>query len=206
VSVLAPECEVRRLRNEHIAERSMTAVGGTAHHHIHTVDLSGEHNAVSVERQVGVFKLLESNEVLGDSNTDSGLPTVSVAPGNDISVLALELAYSGIVAVLPLTNLGDIALKMDSLLIDVPVDTVLGETNVELHVTLSVVNSEYACELVVALYKRNNGTVEDGVGGLSVAVSLLDHNVVTLDDGVSVVAPYNVLAALGLVHPGDIGH
>ena len=182
----------------------MSAVGRTAHHHVLAVDLSGEHNAVSVEGEVCVLKLCEGLEIVGVSDTDGRLPAVSVAPC--YNVLVFELANSGVVAVLPLSNLGDIALKVDSLLVDVPVDTVLGEANVKLHVSLSVVNSENACELVVAVLERYNGAVEDGVGRLSVAVSLLNHDLISLNDRVSTVSPYNVSASLGLFHPGDIGH
>lgn len=78
VSVLAPECEVGRLADEHIAERSVSAVGRTAHHHVLAVDLSGEHNAVSVEGEVCVLKLCEGLEIVGVSDTDGRLPAVSV--------------------------------------------------------------------------------------------------------------------------------
>lgn len=208
VSVFAPVFEVGGLADIHIAERSVSAVGGTAHHNVFVVYLAGEHNAVSVERQVCVFKLCEFLEIIGVSNADSGLPAVSVAPCYNVSVLALfvnELAYAGVVAVLPLAHLGDIAFEFDTLLVDVPVDAVLGEACVDLHVALSVVNAENACELVVAYFKGYYGAVEDRVGGFSVAVSLFDHDMVALDNGVSVVAPNHVSAICGFFLPWDIG-
>ena len=139
----------------------MSAVGWTAHHNIFVVDLSREHYAVSVERQICVFKLCKFLEIVSIGNSDSRLPAVSVAPCYDVFVI--KLADAGIVAVLPLTHLGDIALELDSFLVDVPVDTVLGEAGMKLHVALSVVNAENACKLVVSNFKGYYRAVEDRV-------------------------------------------
>lgn len=193
VSVLAPVLHIRRLRDVHIAERSMAAVGRTREHQILVVYLSGEHNAVSVERQECVFALIEGLEVKGVANADGGLPAVSVAPGHPISVL--DPGNAGVVAVAPLIYLfGRLVslYELDSFRIYLPVDTVLREACVQLHVSDLIVYTENACELAL---ERNNSAVEDRVGS---------GEKISGDNGVSIVSPYYIVAALGLVLPGHI--
>ena len=50
VSVLAPVCHILGVREVHITERCVTTVGRTGEHYVFAVNLSGEENAVSVER------------------------------------------------------------------------------------------------------------------------------------------------------------
>ena len=119
----------------------MTAVGRTAHHHVLAVDLSWEHNAVSVKWEVCIFTLLEGLEICCCCNADSWLPAVCITPCNDIFVF--ELANTWVVAVLPLCNFRNITFKVDSFFVNIPVDTVLGETNVEFHA------SSFFCLLLI---------------------------------------------------------
>ena len=63
------------------------------------------------------------------------------------------------------------------------------------HVSFLVVNSENAGKLIIAAFKGNDCAVEDGVAC---------GKKVSRDNGVSVKAPDYILAALGLVLPGDI--
>lgn len=195
VSVLAPVCHVLGVRKVHIAEGCVTAVGRTGKHYILAVDLSGEQNAVSVEGEVCVFALVELLEVLCPANADGGLPAVSVAPCDPVSVL--DPYTSGIVAVLPGVSLccaGVVVDPLNLLGVDVPVDTVLGEACMDSHVSFLVVYTENACKLAL---ERNNRRVEDGVAcGKQIAGN----------NGVSVAAPDNVLAALGTILPRHIGN
>ena len=64
------------------------------------------------------------------------------------------------------------------------------------HISFLVVNSENACELVVAALERHHGAVEYRVAA---------RDKVARDNGVCVITPYYVLAARGLVLPRDIG-
>ena len=194
MSVLAPVLHVGGLGDVHIAEGGMTAVGGTAEHHELVIDLPGEQYAVSVEGQEGVLALIEGLEIVGVADADGGFPAVGVAPGHPVSVL--DPAYAGIVAVAPLVYFlgGLVGLnEYDAVGSEIPVDAVLGEAGVELHVPCLVVNAEHARELAVI---GNYCAVEYRVGG---------REQVAGDYGVGVISPYNVGAALGLVLPGHIG-
>ena len=197
VSVVTPVSHIVGLGNVHVAERSMTAVGRTAEHNELVIYLSREEDAVSVEGEECVLALVEFLEILCPAHTDSRLPAVSVAPCDPESVL--DPYTAGIVAVLPricLCCLGIIVDPVNTLFIDVPVDPVLGEAGMDSHISLFVVNSENACELVVAALEGNYCAVEDGVAG---------GEEVSRDYRVSVVSPDNVLAVCGLVLPRDIG-
>ena len=159
VSVLAPVLHIGRLGDVHITEGSMAGIGRTGEHQELVVDLSGEENAVSVERQECVLTLIEGLEIVGVADADGRLPAVSVAPGNPVSVL--NPANAGVIAVAPLINfLGSLVslLENDAVGVDIPVDTVLGEAGMELHISHLIVNTENACELAL---KGNNCTVED---------------------------------------------
>ncbi len=72
-------------------------------------------------------------------------------------------------------------------------NAVIGETRVDSHISFLVVNAENSREFAV---KGNNGGVEDRIAcGKQVA----------RDDGVCVIAPYNVFAACRAVLPRHIG-
>ena len=161
VSVLAPVLHIGRLRNIHIAERSMTAVGRTGEHQILIVDLSGEEYAVSVKGQECVLALIEGLEIKCVANADGGLPAVSVAPCHPVSVL--DPGNSGVIAVAPLIYfLGRLVslYELDPLGSDIPIKTVVGETYMKLHVSYLIVNTENSCELAL---ERNNSAVEDRI-------------------------------------------
>ena len=194
VSVLAPVLHIRRLGKIHITERSMAAVRRTGEHYELIIDLSREENTVSVEGQECVLALIEGLEIVGVADTDGGLPAVSVAPGHPISVF--DPANAGIIAVAPLIDFFGRLLRLnenDPVRDDIPVDTVIGESGMELHISDLIVYAENACELAVKGYYC---AVEDRIGS---------RKKVSGDYGVSIISPDNVCAALGLILPGYIG-
>lgn len=198
VTVLAPVFHIGGLRNVHIAEGGVSGVGRTAEHNVLAVYFAREQNAVSVEGQECVFALVELLEIKGIAYADRGLPAVSVAPGDPESVLDPYAAR--IVAVLPRICLGGrriVVYPVYALGVDVPIDAVLREAGVDSHIPLLVVYSENAGELIVAALKGNDRAVEDRVAG---------REEIAGDNGVSVIAPYNVLAARGTLHPRHIGN
>lgn len=161
VSVLAPVLHIGRLRDVHITERCMAAVGRSGEHQILVIYLSREKNTVSVEGQECVLALIEGLEIKCIANADGRLPAVSVAPCYPISVF--DPANSRVIAVAPLVYfLGRLVslLEKYSCRVDVPVNTVIGEASVQSHISLLVVNSENACKLAL---EGNYSTVEDRV-------------------------------------------
>ncbi len=197
VSVLAPVGHVLGVREIHIAEGCMTAVRRTGEHYIFAVYLSGEENAVSVEGEECVFTLVEFLEILCPAHADCRLPAVSVTPCDPETVF--DPYTSGVVAVLPGISFSSgriVVYPVNSLFVDIPVDTVLGEACVDSHISFLIVNSEHACELIVAVLEGNYCAVEDGVAC---------GEKVSRNYRVSVIAPDNILTACGLVLPGDVG-
>lgn len=195
VSVLSPVLHVRRLRKIHISKGSMSAVGGTAEHYIFSVDLAGEHYAVSVKRKEGVFALVKFLEILSPAHADGWLPAVSVAPSDPESVL--DPYAAGVVAVLPgicLGGFGVVVYPFDFFGIYVPVNAVLGKARMNIHASRLVVNAENTGEFS---FVRNHRAVKNGIGA---------GKKVAWDNGVGVIAPYNLAAAGGSVLPRDIGN
>ena len=138
---------------------------------------------------------MELLEVLCPAHADSGLPAVGVAPCDPISVLYPYAA--GVIAVLPGICGGSFRVVVYPFYlfgIDVPVNTVLGKSRVDSHISRLVVNSEHACEFSL---KGNHGAVEYGIAG---------GEQVAGDYRIGGIAPDNVLAALGSVLPWNIGN
>ena len=188
VAMLAPELHVVGLGNEDITEGSVTGVGRTGHQHILAVDLAGEQNTVTVVGQEGILQLMECLEVLSVANADGGA-MVAVAPGD--VVLAIQIANAGVITVDLLGHNG-IALKYDGIVTDLPVDTILGEANIDVHLDSTVVAAENAGE---AITKGNHSAVENTVGTLSGMAS---------NDGVLGVTPDGHEMAFRSILPGDI--
>ena len=189
VAMLAPVGQILTAGAEDIAKGGVARVGRTGQHHVFAVDLAGEQNTVAVVGQENVFHLVEGFKVFRPADTD-GRTMVAVAPG-DI-VLAIQIAHAGIIAVFAAGDFG-IAFELDGLGGDIPVDTVLGEAHVDVHVNVLVIAAEHAGK---AILKGHYGAVENAVG---------DRGVMTADNGVIGITPYGILTSFGFVLPRDIG-
>ena len=148
---------IRALAEENIPERRMTVIAWAAEHHVAIVDFSGEKNAVAVEGQKCVFEKVEFLEILGVSDADRRA-VVAVAPGDVVAILEPDEAW--IVAVGKLGQFGIGEFPCDWVVIQLPIQAVIAEAAVEIHLALLVVHAEHTCESVLI---RNDGAVEDAV-------------------------------------------
>ena len=89
--------------------------------------------------------------------TDSGA-VVAVTPGHIVSVL--DPPDAGVILMLKSPQPGDIADKLDGLLIYLPMYPVLAFSTVNAHLAPFVVHAKDACEFVP---ERNDGTIKDAV-------------------------------------------
>ena len=192
IAVLAPIRHVRALAVEDVAERGVTGVGRTAQHCEVAVDLLREHNAVAVIRQVSVLHLIEGLEVIGIAYADRRA-VETVAPGDVVTVL--NPANARVIAIF-LAGYARVAagsrLEVDRLVVDLPVDAVIGEACEDVHLNRAVVAAENASELAL---KRDNCGVEDAVGS---------GDEITRNDRVVVITPNRLIVALRLILPRDV--
>ena len=168
----------------------MTAVRGTAQHHVAAADPAREQDTVAVEGEKGVFQLGKGLEIKGIRNADGRLPAVGVAPGHIVSVL--DPHHARIVAVLEILDLTVGFDKRDAFLIDLPVNAVFGKSGMKLHIPRLVIHAEHAGE---AALKRHDCAVEDGIGAFQMIAA--DHRV-------CFVAPDNIFASLRFFLPRDV--
>ena len=188
VAVAAPEFHIRALADEHVSERRVAGVTGPGEHHIQPVDFPGEQYAVAVIGQEGVFKLVEGLEILRPAHADGGA-VIPVAPG--YVILPVHKAHPGVIPVLPGRHIR-IALKMDRLVLNLPMDAVLAESGEDIHTHGPAVTAEHTGEAVA---ERHNRAVEHAVGPLDGVAS---------DDGVAGIAPYGHMAVRRLRLPGEV--
>ena len=188
MAVAAPEFHVRALADEHVSERGVAGVAGPGEHHIQPVDFPGEQYAVAVIGQEGVFKLVEGPEILRPAHADGGA-VIPVAPG--YVILPVHKAHPGVVPVLPDRHIR-ITLKMDRLVLNLPMDAVLAEAGEDIHTHGPAVTAEHTCESVL---KRHDRTVKNTVGIFCCVAS---------DDGVAGIAPYGHMAVRRLRLPGEV--
>ena len=117
VAMFTPETHIRRLAIEYIAERSMTVVARTAQHGEVSVNLTREHHAITVERQISVLQLMEGLEIERVSHADRRA-MITVTPSHIITIL--DKTYTGVVGVNKLADLLVVALKLEFCLGDTP--------------------------------------------------------------------------------------
>ena len=191
VPVLAPVGEIGALAVEDLAKRRMAVVGGAREHGEVAVDLAREEHAVAVEGQEGVLILAERLEVLRPGDADRRA-VVAVAPGHVVAILDPDDAR--VVAVNELGNLRLVALELDRLGIEVPVEPVAAEAAVHDHQARAIVAAENACKLALV---RHDCAVEDAVRA---------RDQVPRDDRVLRVTPDRLAATGGAILPGKIGN
>ena len=130
VAVASPELHVGRLGIENVAERRMPVVARTRKHREFPADLAGEQHAVAVERDEGVFQLVERLKIVRPCDADRRA-VVAVAPRDVIFVV--DLRNTRVVAVNPLGDFGIGAHEFEILLADIPLDAVHRESGVDAH-------------------------------------------------------------------------
>ena len=192
VAVASPELHVGRLGIENVAERRMPVVARTRKHREFPADLAGEQHAVAVERDEGIFQLVERLEILRPRHADRRA-VVTVAPRHVVFVP--DLGHTRVVTVDPLADFGVAAHQFEVLLADVPVDAVHREARVDAHAAVGIVAAEHARIIILALLERNDRRIENAVRG---------RKRVAPDDRVGRIAPHNLLAPRGTLFPRHI--
>ena len=137
----------------------------------------------------GIFKLVERLKVMRIGQADRGA-VIAVAPAHIIAVL--NPADAWVIAILQLRHLG-IALHVDRLGVQVPMDSILRSAGVNIHVPALVVTAKDACK---GSLKRDDGAVKDAVGG---------RDGVARDDRIGGVTPDDVGRTGRAIFPRDIG-
>lgn len=173
-AVLAPVLHVGAVADVYVAERRVSVVARTAQHGVASAELLGKQHPVAVERQKGVFTLVEILEVERVGNAD-GRSVAAVAPRNPVAVL--DPRHARVVLVLRFNHLRVARLESDRFVADIPMQAVVAESGENVHLHRAVVAAEHAG---IAFAERHYGTVENTVRR---------RYSVTSDDGVLRVAP-----------------
>mgnify|MGYP000329164852 CR=1 FL=1 len=109
--MFTPETHIRRLAIENIAERSMTVVARTAQHGEVSVNLTREHHAITVERQISVLQLMEGLEIERVSHADRRA-MITVTPSHIDNDPRIKHT-TGVVGINKLADLLVVALKLE---------------------------------------------------------------------------------------------
>lgn len=173
-AVLAPVLHVGAVADVYVAERRVPVVARTAQHGVASAELLGKQYPVAVERQKGIFTLVEVLEVERVGNAD-GRSVAAVAPRNPVAVF--NPRYTRVVLVLRFNHLRIARFELDRFVVDVPMQAVVAESGENVHLHCAVVAAEHAGE---AFSERHHGTVENTVRR---------RYSVTSDDGILRVAP-----------------
>ena len=187
-TMLAPILHIGTETEVDVAERGVAIVTGTAQKGILAIDFFGEEHAIAVEWQEGILALIERFEVESVAKTNRRT-VVTVAPSNPITVF--KPRHPWVVFVFRGNHLRVARLENDGFFVDFPMDAVVAEACKDIHLHGFVVATEHTCE---AVFKRNDGTIEDAVGR---------GDVISADDGVVAVAPHHVFAALRALLPRE---
>ena len=149
--------QIRALTKIDIAERRVTVIARPVEHNIPAIDLAREEYTVTVIRQQGIFEKNELFEIEGVSNPN-GRTEITITPGYIIAVFQPDNAW--IIAILELTDFGIIAAPFDRLMLQLPVDTIITEAAVQVHVPLFIVTAKDTRELPI---KGNDRAVENAI-------------------------------------------
>ena len=138
------------------------------------IEIAGKKHPVAVIWQKRVLHLMEHPKILGPGHPNGGQIFIAVAPGDVIPIL--QLADPGIVGVFKREIRRSVD-KADGPGLNVPVDAVLGETDVQPRHPAGVVATEHPGE---SAPEGNGGAVENAIG---------IGQGVPFDDGVSSIPP-----------------
>lgn len=184
--MLTPELHVGGVGDEYVAEGCVAVIGRTRKHREFAVDLLGEEDAVAVERKEGILALIELLEIKGIGDTDCRA-VATVAEGYPVAVAAPGDA--GIILIVGTKHIGVACLELYRGIAYFPVDAILRESGIYVHLNGTVVAAEHSCEAVT---EWDNRRIEYRIGnarGVSV-----DHRVVFI-------APHYIAAVVGSLLP-----
>lgn len=188
--VSAPVDEVGTFARENIAEWGVSGIRWTTEHEEFPVDFFWEKDAVAVVGEEGVFELFKGLEVLGSGETNGGA-VVSVAPSDVIG--SVYFGDAGIVSVFHPADFFVFAKKVDRLGIEVKVEAVATAADMQMRNAIHPFGTEDANESAIP---GNNGRIVDsGDAGQGAAA----------DERIGIIAPEDIVAAVGAGLPGNIG-
>ena len=124
---------------------------GRLQHQELPVELAGEEHAVAVVGQERVLQLLELDEILRAGDAD-GRAVVAVAPGHVVD--AVHQGDAGVVGVLVAPHLGIVALEIDRLGLERPLDAVGAPAHVKVRHPIHTLGPEHADELAFEGHHR----------------------------------------------------
>jgi hypothetical protein len=133
---------------------------------------------------------VEGFEIEGISHPNRGT-MISVTPGNIIAVF--YETHTWIVGIYKITDLLVVAYKFKFGLFDIPMNGIFTETYMQTHTAVGIVATKHAG---ISIFKRNNGAIENAVGGRYDIAG--DHRVFRK-------TPHHLLASLGTILPGHSG-
>ena len=157
-TVFAPVQHVWAHAQVDITERRMPVITRATEHDILVIDLTREGHAVAVIRQQGILQEMEFLEIESVADPDGGTME-TIAPQYVITVL--DPAYARVILVTAISTLWICIDPLDDVVIQLPIDPILAETAMHIHVARLVITAEYARECSI---KRHNRTVENTVG------------------------------------------
>jgi hypothetical protein len=169
----------------------MSVIAGTAQHGIFAINLLGKKYPVPVEGKKGIFTLEEFLEVESVGNPD-GRTVISITPGYPVPVL--YISNPRVIFVIRLDHPCIACLHLNGLMINLPVDAILAEPGIDIHLHCFVVTAEYTRK---SLPEGDYGTIEDAVGG---------GDLIPPDDRVPGIAPNYISRSLWSFFPGYFCH
>ena len=167
----------------------MTVVARTAQHGEVSVNLTREHHAITVERQISVLQLMEGLEIERVSHADRRA-MITVTPSHIITIL--DKTYTGVVGVNKLADLLVVALKLEFCLGDTPMNGICAKTYVQTHPAIRIVATEHTG---ITTFERDNSTVEHAVRC---------RKDITRNHRVLRISPQYFFATLGTIFPRHI--
>ena len=132
---------------------------------------------------------MEALEIECIADTDGG-SVVPIAPGDIVAVF--QPGDTRVIAMLKWSQLRVIVDPLDRLVCNLPVDTILAKPCVQVHLTFLIIAAKDPGKTIP---EGNDRAVEDAVGR---------RNQVPRNDGVSGVAPHQIIAIRWFIFPGWI--
>src|SRR5664280_1369412 len=136
----------------------MPVVARPAQHDIFVVYLAREGYTVAVVWQQGILKEMELFEIGCITNPD-GWSVKTIAPHDVITVL--DPTYARVILVIAESAFWISIDPLDDGIVQFPIDPVLAEAAMHIHIARLVIAPEYPCELAIEWHYR---TIEDTIG------------------------------------------
>lgn len=156
-TVLAPVNHIFALAEVNIAKRGVAVITRAVEQDIFPVDSTRKEHAIAVVRQQGVFQEVKFLKIEGVPNTNRGA-MVTVAPGNVETIF--QPGHARVITIIGKGAFGILANPPDRLMVNLPMDSVLAEATVNVHMATLVIAAENASERAV---ERHNRAVENAI-------------------------------------------